>query len=359
MTIVHVLGADIPHHNSTLLNFFDQILHTEIPTSIPRKFMVVSQDSQLSQRYPNLAITHYPSKRALANAVCEKAREPTTIFFCHGQFNPTLWLALLSGKVKRHQLHWHVWGADLYEESRALKFRLFYLIRRIAQGRVASVFATLGDIDVYRRKHRNIPCHCLYFPTKMPKVTLQPHDDQGDDKLTILLGNSGDSSNHHCRALTQICQQFGQKVKVIVPMGYPENNQAYIHQVQAHAAALFPHQQVSILTDKLNFDEYLRVLRQCDLGYFIFARQQGIGTLSLLIDQNIPIVISRQNPFWQDLVQQQVPVLFDQDPLNSEIIEQARRQLSGLDKSAIAFFAPGYLQGWREMLQRLEGANIP
>jgi dTDP-N-acetylfucosamine:lipid II N-acetylfucosaminyltransferase len=37
------------------------------------------------------------------------------------------------------------------------------------------------------------------------------------------------------------------------------------------------------------------------------------------------------------------------------VIAEARRQLMSCDKQAIAFFAPGYLAGWRAALQLSEG----
>ncbi|MGC8426393.1 TDP-N-acetylfucosamine:lipid II N-acetylfucosaminyltransferase [Mixta calida] len=354
-TLIHVLGSDIPHHNQTVLRFFNDVMSEAQPCPAPRLFMVVSQDEVLQTAFQALQVEIYPNKKALAQAVLQRARDRQTRFFLHGQFNPWLWLALLNGGLRRKQVFWHVWGADLYEESRSLKFRLFYLLRRLAQGRVSHLFATRGDISHYQQRHRRVPASLLYFPTRMHST--MPARQRQESALTLLLGNSGDPSNRHIPALQAIRQQFGEQVRVLVPLGYPENNLDYIGQVRAAAQNLFPGGQVRLLTDKLAFDDYLQLIADCDLGYFTFERQQGIGTLCLLIQANVPVVLNRKNPFWQDMVEQQLPVLFDNDALSENIVAQARRQLAGIDKRHIAFFDPAFVVGWQRALALAEGES--
>ncbi|AIJ08318.1 MULTISPECIES: TDP-N-acetylfucosamine:lipid II N-acetylfucosaminyltransferase [Edwardsiella] len=350
-TLIHVLGADIPHHNLTLLRFFDGVLSQRAATAPRRRFMVVARDAAPFADLTRLDIEVWPDKRALARALLARASADRALrFFLHGQFNPWLWLALLCGRLRPQQVLWHVWGADLYEEARGWKYRLYYGLRRRAQGRVGHVFATLGDLDYYRRRHPRVTTSTLYFPTRMdPALTCNQRARATSEALTVLVGNSGDRSNRHLVALQRLHDTFGAQTRVIVPLGYPANNQAYITQVRERAEGLFGH-NATLLTQQVAFTDYLALLARCDLGYFIFERQQGIGTLCLLLQQGIPLVLSRQNPFWRDMVDQQLPVLFDDDAPDDAAVRAAQRQLAQRDLSRLAFFDPNYTDGWLQAL---------
>ncbi|WP_411900463.1 TDP-N-acetylfucosamine:lipid II N-acetylfucosaminyltransferase, partial [Salmonella enterica] len=132
------------------------------------EFMVDGEDKGFTESCPALSLRFYGSKKALGQAVIAKAKANRRQSFCfQGQFNTSLWLALLSGGIKPAQFYWHIWGADLYEVSHGLKFRLFYPCRRFAKGRVGGVFATLGDLSYFSPQHPDVLGELRYLPIDM------------------------------------------------------------------------------------------------------------------------------------------------------------------------------------------------
>ncbi|AUI67021.1 MULTISPECIES: TDP-N-acetylfucosamine:lipid II N-acetylfucosaminyltransferase [Glaesserella] len=349
--IYHLLSSNIPHHNRTVLAFFQKELLTTLAET--PCFYVVGEPS-LATEFPLLKLHLFSSQRALTQAVIAKFNaEPTAWFVLHGQFNVSLWLAMLCGRVPPQRCTWHIWGADLYEESNSLKFRLFYPLRRLVQHKIAQIWATQGDL-VYahqKLKRDHSQDQRLYFPTKLPSHFPKK---QTSDRLTILLGNSGDPSNRHLAGLSLIKQHFGENVKVYVPMGYPAQNQTYIHQVQQHAKTLFSQGQVEILANKQPFEAYVDLLSRCDLACFLFERQQGIGTICLLTQLQIPVILHRQNPFCLDMEMAGIDFLYA-DQISQTRVQQVQQNLSQVDLSQVDFFPPNYMSQWVQCLSQLKG----
>lgn len=118
-TVIHVLGSAIAHHNQTVLRFFNDVMAEAQPGTTPRQFWVVGE-APVSADFDRLAIRWFSSKKAVAREVIAQAQaDRQTRFFCHGQFNPQLWLALLLRQVRPSQFYWHIWGADLMSRRAA------------------------------------------------------------------------------------------------------------------------------------------------------------------------------------------------------------------------------------------------
>ena len=61
--LIHVLGSDIPHHNQTVLRFFNDALAAT--SEHARVFMVAGQDAGLRESCPALSLSFYAGKKTL------------------------------------------------------------------------------------------------------------------------------------------------------------------------------------------------------------------------------------------------------------------------------------------------------
>ncbi|XNM62132.1 TDP-N-acetylfucosamine:lipid II N-acetylfucosaminyltransferase [Escherichia coli] len=75
----------------------------------------------------------------------------------------------------------------------------------------------------------------------------------------------------------------------------------------------------------------MALLRQCDFGHFIFARQQGIGTLRLLIQAGISLRPNGKIRSWEGYDGTTFALPLTTDDLNEDIVREAQRQLASVE----------------------------
>ncbi|STL88765.1 4-alpha-L-fucosyltransferase [Escherichia coli] len=149
--------------------------------------------------------------------------------------------------------------------------------------------------------------------------------------------------------LTCRSSAIGDTVKVVVPMGYPPNNEAYIEEVRQAGLELFSEENLQVLSEKWNLTPIWRYFVSA-ISLLYFCPPAGHWYAVLTDSGGHSLCAYRENPFWQDMTEQHLPVLFTTDDLNEDIVREAQRQLASVDKNTIAFFSPNYLQGWQRAL---------
>lgn len=120
------------------------------------------------------------------------------------------------------------------------------------------------------------------------------------DRQNIIIGNSGDPTNNHLDALTQLSKiSIPIKTKIIMPMNYGSNPD-YIEWIKEKAMALYPN-NVYILDHFLPFDEYVQLVSKCKVAIFYHERQQASDNILMQLMYGAKVYMSETSLAFQYL----------------------------------------------------------
>jgi hypothetical protein len=238
---------------------------------------------------------------------------------------------LLLNFTSKAKIFWVMWGNDLYKylplklfdqetfqllkrfknnlKSMFFKFThaLYLEIRKKAIKKIDFIINThRGDLKLLKKYFKtNIKWFPnAIYPNPVPFGRLDRMEYNSIDvkfsfsnntQKLILLGNSGAPTNNHLDILLYLSKIKDQNFKIICPLsiGAPK----YIREVIKEGKKLFGEKFIPLV----NFLEpkiYYELLKKIDLAVMCHNRQQGVGTLSILLYLGTPICMKKNTTYF-------------------------------------------------------------
>lgn len=245
------------------------------------------------------------------------------------------------GKAK---ILWVIWGADLYnyiplnlfdqytsELLIKLDNKVISMLKRINYSFCHEIQkAVIKRIDYVISAHKgDVRLLKKYFKTKAEwySQTIYPNpvDFERLDKemnsikenftlkknsgKLLLLGNSGAPTNNHLDIMIRLSKMKELNFKIICPLSY--GPPIYIKKIVETGITLFSDRFVPLL-EFLKPGVYYQILKQIDLAIMYHNRQQGVGTINILLYLGKPLCMKKTSSFFH-LTEKGVSVFPPQD----------------------------------------------
>lgn len=227
----------------------------------------------------------------------------------HRYEHPYFYLLLFIMPWVRKKVTWQIWGSDFFyfyknRNSLPFKHKIYEIMRKCSVKDFGYISGGQGDYDMVVRYYgykRRCPNLKLRYPInweaadffRLPKKY---------GSFCVLVGNSGDYSNNHIEAIDALSRFRDDDLSVVMPLSYGGDDD-YIKNVIDYGRSVFGDKFVP-LTNLLNQSEYLEFISNTDVSVFFHDRQQGLGTVLLLLMMGKKIYIKREvtsNVFLNDL----------------------------------------------------------
>ncbi len=272
---------------------------------------------------------------------------------------------------KNVKLLWVVWGADLYEylplklydqytseTLRKLDGKIKSLLNRISTSfyrelrkpvikKLDYIITThRGDVRLFRKflksKTRWYPYDIYPNPIdteEIYKATRNSDDDRiffykKKKEKILLIGNSGAPTNNHLDILIRLSKLKEQNFKIICPLSY--GHTSYINKIVEEGRRIFGNRFIP-LTQFLKPERYFQILKTIDLAIMYHNRQQGRGTINILLQLGKPICMKKTSSFFY--YQENNMYVFSTENLENIISKNfevdLERSLSSMKKKSI------------------------
>jgi dTDP-N-acetylfucosamine:lipid II N-acetylfucosaminyltransferase len=244
------------------------------------------------------------------------------------QLSPLLYRWIATHKFQ--ELNWMSWGTDLYnlpfvkvnfyerETSRLIRTRFdiqnwLYLLKvyltnmlfkRTAYSRINNMLTWMRtEFDFARKQIPELKALHQYFfyenqlPYEKIKSIVANTESTRENKLKLIVGNSGTAGNNHLDAIRKI-DDAGMEADLFIPVSY--GDKSYISQLKK-SSTFYKGGSITFIDVMMEFEEYVRFLYSADALIMNHIRPQGYGNVFIMMYMNKPVFFNDKNLSLPDL----------------------------------------------------------
>lgn len=210
-----------------------------------------------------------------------------------------------------------VWGGDVYNEhlpgskKKKLKKKLALLIKKNVIKRIPK-FMTFAFADYkYLQKWYGVngKNYDALYPSTINKEQLEKCQlSRKKDVISIIVGNSGTSTNNHIEAFNMISRFKNENIMVYCPLSYGEKDNIEI--ALKKGKEIFGEKFVPLM-DYYTPEKYAELLSTIDIAVYAHDRQQATGNIEILSFYGAKMYIKSNISTWEHYVTRDGRKFFD------------------------------------------------
>lgn len=246
--------------------------------------------------YPYVKVSGYKNVKYYLDILEELQTNNTKKFdkiIYHGIFETDIIKYFFQHRSLLNKLYLYFWGGDKFIHGNYMeKFRKKNLVKY-----AHAVINIIPEEEVFMRKTyqmRGKHFIAKYNNSELVKEMQSNMESnvQNKDYTAILIGNSSTVSNRHIPIMEALSNFKNENIKIFVPLSY--GDRSYAKQVIEIGDRLFGSKFIA-LTKYMNKCDYLKFLREIDIGIFGIRRQQAMGNIGALLYMGKKVYLSRNS----------------------------------------------------------------
>lgn len=280
MKIVHLFAIKDSLYSISFMRFIEENFDCSM-----HEFVLLGSNSETAKNKRRTESTYYNTSDLHECLKLADKINKSKITIVHGVFFDSKMSLILNIRVKKEKMLWMIWGGDLYtwrSKNRSFLAAISNWNQKLLREKMyGMIISFLPDKKICNKEFKKIDkIFYAHYPIGYTIQQLEKNRiDKADKETHILIGHSANRILNHKNVLDRLKQIKYRRIRIHIPLNYGDIK--YADEIEAYASELFGKEAICY-REKMDIEDYIKLLWQMDVGIFDTDRQIALGNIIML-----------------------------------------------------------------------------